>query len=89
LTNPVGITIVVGAGVVAGAWALGNLVYDNWDSITGFFDDPGDYLADGWSDLKDAGSSAVEAIGDIGSTAVNKVSEGLSAVGNFVGGLFS
>ncbi|AJT42348.1 WXG100 family type VII secretion target [Psychromicrobium lacuslunae] len=36
LTNPVGIGIVVGAGVVAGAWALGNMIADSeWGKAAG------------------------------------------------------
>jgi len=89
LTNPVGIGIVVGAGVVAGAWALGNLVVDNWDSITGFVSDPLPYLADGWNDVQNFASDAVDTIGNVASDVGDAIGDGLSAAGDFVGGLFS
>ncbi len=48
LLGPIGAPIVIGAGIVAGAWALGNLVADNWDSISNFArNPPGSYIADG------------------------------------------
>ncbi|WP_251152997.1 hypothetical protein [Cellulosimicrobium sp. Marseille-Q4280] len=89
LTNPVGIGIVVGAGVVAGAWALGNLVVDNWDAISGFATNPGPYLADGWENVQDFAGDAVDTIGDVASDVGDAVGDGLSAAGDFVGGLFS
>ncbi|MFI2704823.1 WXG100 family type VII secretion target [Cellulosimicrobium composti] len=89
LTNPVGIGVVVGAGVVAGAWALGNLVVDNWDSITGFVSNPGPYLADGWGHVTDFASSAADTIGNAVSDVGDAIGDGLSAAGDFIGGLFS
>ncbi|WP_435737813.1 hypothetical protein V5D56_04240 [Cellulosimicrobium sp. PMB13] len=89
LTNPVGIGIVVGAGVVAGAWALGNLVVDNWDAISGFATNPGPYLAAGWDNVTDFAGDAVDTIGDVASDVGDAVGDGLSAAGDFVGGLFS
>ncbi|MFF2268251.1 hypothetical protein ACFVTZ_08290 [Cellulosimicrobium cellulans] len=89
LTNPVGIGIVVGAGVVAGAWALGNLVVDNWDAISGFATNPGPYLADGWNTVTDFAGDAVDTIGDVASDVGDAIGDGLSAAGDFVGGLFS
>ncbi|MDF9875565.1 hypothetical protein [Cellulosimicrobium cellulans] len=89
LTNPVGIAVVAGAAAVAGVWALGNLVYDNWDSISGFFADPGPYLADGWNDVKDFAGNAADTIGDVASDVGDAIGDGLSAAGDFVGGLFS
>lgn len=89
LTNPVGIGIVVGAGVVAGAWALGNLVVDNWDAISGFATNPGPYLADGWDNVTDFAGDAVDTIGDVASDVGDAIGDGLSAAGDFVGGLFS
>ncbi|QJW35141.1 hypothetical protein [Cellulosimicrobium protaetiae] len=89
LTNPVGIAVVAGAAAVAGVWALGNLVYDNWDSISGFFSDPGPYLADGWNDVKDFAGNAADTIEDVASDVGDAIGDGLSAAGDFVGGLFS
>jgi len=89
LTNPVGIAVVAGAAAVAGVWALGNLVYDNWDSITGFFSDPGPYLADGWNDVTSFVGDAADTIGDVASDVGDAIGDGLSAAGDFIGGLFS
>ncbi|WP_163185480.1 hypothetical protein [Cellulosimicrobium sp. SL-1] len=89
LTNPVGIAVVAGAAAVAGVWALGNLVYDNWDSITGFFSDPGPYLADGWNDVTSLVGDAADTIGDVASDVGDAIGDGLSAAGDFIGGLFS
>ncbi|GAA2217432.1 hypothetical protein GCM10010413_01280 [Promicromonospora sukumoe] len=75
--NPVGIGIAVGAGLVTGAWALGNLVYDNWDTISAFASDPLPYLADG-----------VKEVGEFASDVGNAVGDAAGAVGDFVGGLF-
>ncbi|WP_369370954.1 hypothetical protein AB1046_19530 [Promicromonospora sp. Populi] len=79
--NPVGIGIAVGAGLVTGAWALGNLVYDNWDTISAFASDPMPYLADG---VKEVG----EFVGDVASDVGDAVGDAAGAVGDFVGGLF-
>ncbi|WP_277208424.1 hypothetical protein [Isoptericola croceus] len=81
-TGPVGIGIVVGAGLVVGAYELTNLVIDNWDAISGFASDPLPYLADGWDNVTDFASDAVSNVG-------SALSDGASAVGDFVGGLFS
>jgi uncharacterized protein YukE len=75
--NPVGIGIAVGAGLVTGAWALGNLVYDNWDTISAFASDPLPYLADGVKEVGEFASDVGDAVGDAA-----------GAVGDFVGGLF-
>lgn len=87
--GPVGIGVVVGAGVVAGAWALGNLVYDNWDAIQGFASDPTAYLADGWNDVKNVASDVADSVGDGVSAAADTIGDGLDKAGDFIGGLFS
>ena len=89
LTNPVGITVVVGAGLVAGAWSLGNYVYDNREAIGEFFGDMGGYVSEGWDEATDFASDAVDNIGDAASDAVGAIGDGLSKAGDFVGGLFS
>jgi uncharacterized protein YukE len=81
LLGPIGAPIVIGAGLVAGAWALGNLVADNWDSITNFARNPGSYIADG---AKEVGNFAK----DVGSKVADGVSNAAKSVGNFVGGIF-
>jgi hypothetical protein len=81
LLGPIGAPIVIGAGIVAGAWALGNLVADNWDSISNFARNPGSYIADGAKEVagfaKDVGSKVADGVGDAA-----------KSVGNFVGGIF-
>ncbi|MCF4122821.1 hypothetical protein L1785_17735 [Antribacter sp. KLBMP9083] len=86
--NPVGIGIAVGAGLVTGAWALGNLVYDNWDTISAFASDPMPYLADGWKETQEFVGDAVEGVTDVASDVGDAVGDAAGAVGDFVGGLF-
>ncbi|MFK0007457.1 hypothetical protein ACIQTZ_10415 [Paenarthrobacter sp. NPDC090520] len=81
MLGPIGAPIVIGAGIVAGAWALGNLVADNWDSITNFARNPGSYIADG---AREVGNFAK----DVGSKVADGVSNAAKSVGNFVGGIF-
>ncbi|MFJ4209497.1 hypothetical protein ACIPY2_13680 [Paenarthrobacter sp. NPDC089675] len=81
MLGPVGAPIVIGAGIVAGAWALGNLVADNWDSITNFARNPGSYIADG---AREVGNFAK----DVGSKVADGVGSAAKSVGNFVGGIF-
>lgn len=86
--NPVGIGIAVGAGLVTGAWALGNLVYDNWDTISAFASDPMPYLADGWKETQEFVGDAWEGTKDVASDVGDAVGDAAGAVGDFVGGLF-
>jgi hypothetical protein len=81
LLGPIGAPIVVGAGIVAGAWALGNLVADNWDSISNFARNPGSYIADGAGDVADFAK-------DVGSKVADGVGDAAKSVGKFVGGIF-
>ncbi|TQS93638.1 hypothetical protein EU811_03860 [Arthrobacter sp. TS-15] len=81
LLGPIGAPIVIGAGIVAGAWALGNLVADNWDSISNFARNSGSYIADGAKEV--AGFAK-----DVGSKVADGVSDAAKSVGNFVGGIF-
>lgn len=75
--TPVG-PVVVAAGVAMGlasaAWDIGNMIYDNWDSISEW----GSKVV----------SDPVGAVGDLVSGAGNAISGAASAVGNFFGGLF-
>ena len=81
LLGPVGAPIVIGAGLVAAGWTLGNLVYDNWDSITSFAGDVGGTIADGFDE-------ATDAVSDAASSVVDGVSDAAGAAKDFVGGLF-
>lgn len=81
MLGPIGAPIIVGAGVVAGAWALGNLVADHWDSISNFARNPGSYLADGAGEALDVAQDTAIRVAD-------GVSDAAKSVGNFVGGIF-
>jgi hypothetical protein len=85
----VGVGVVVGAGVVAGAWALGNLVYDNWDSISGAASTAWDWAGDRVGDIGEGIGNMADAAGDVVSDVGDAVGDGLEAAGDFVGGLFS
>jgi hypothetical protein len=89
LLGPVGVGIAVGAGVVAGAWALGNLVYDNWDSISGAASTAAGWVGDRAGDVAEGIGNMADAAGDAVSDVGDAVGDGLSAAGDFVGGLFS
>lgn len=56
--GPVGAAIALGAVVVAGVWTLGNLIYDNWDTITGALDTAWDastdWVGDRWDDFTES-----------------------------------
>jgi hypothetical protein len=81
MLGPIGAPIVVGAGIVAGAWALGNLVADNWDSISNFARNPGSYIADGTREV--AGFAK-----DVGSKVADGAGKAAKSVGKFIGGIF-
>ncbi|WP_369370951.1 WXG100 family type VII secretion target [Promicromonospora sp. Populi] len=98
--GPVGVGVVVGAGLVAGAWALGNMVYDNWDTISGAVGDAAgavagaagaawDWAGDTAGDVVDGIGNMADAAGDAVSDVGDAVGDGLEAAGDFVGGLFS
>lgn len=89
MLGPVGVGIAVGAGVVAGAWALGNLVYDNWDSISGAASTAAGWVGDRAGDVAEGIGNMADAAGDVVSDVGDAVGDGLSAAGDFVGGLFS
>ncbi|MDR1386330.1 MAG: WXG100 family type VII secretion target [Propionibacteriaceae bacterium] len=77
--GPVIAAVAVVAGVAAAAWELGNLVYDHWDDITGFFSDVGawigDRAVDAWNAAGDAavwvGNRAADAAQWVGDRAVD------------------
>ena len=81
MLGPIGAPIVIGAGIVAGAWAVGNLVADNWDSISNFARNPGSYIADGAGEVADFAK-------DTGSRVADGVGDAAKSVGKFVGGIF-
>ncbi|MGG5172484.1 hypothetical protein ACQR35_09950 [Pseudarthrobacter sp. J1738] len=58
LTNPVGIGIVVGAGLIAGGWALGNMIADSaWGKAAGKW--IGNTASKAWNGATNAVSNAV------------------------------
>lgn len=89
LLGPVGAPIVIGAGIVAGAWALGNLVADHWDTIKNFAEHPVQYISDGVKDLgnaaKDTFNSAVDAGKDALEGAKNFIKNPIDSLGGIFG----
>ncbi|MEZ2372843.1 WXG100 family type VII secretion target [Arthrobacter sp. RCC_34] len=87
LTNPVGIGIVVGAGVVAGAWALGNMIADSeWGKAAGHW--IADRAGDVWNGTKNLASSAWNGAKDVASGAVEGAKKFFSNPVKSLGGLF-
>lgn len=81
LLGPVGVGIVVGAGLAAGAWALGTYVYDNWDNITEFTGNAVDAV-------RDFGSDALEGAGDLADSVTEGVGDFVDDPIGSIGGLF-
>src|SRR5699024_2559454 len=75
-------------GIAAGAWALGNLVYDNWDSITEFGSNAVSAIGDGISTVGNAIGDGVSAVGEGISNVGDAIGDVADGVGDFVGGLF-
>lgn len=87
LTNPVGIGIVVGAGVVAGAWALGNMIADSeWGKAAGHW--IADRAGDVWNGAKNVASTAWNGAKNVASGAVEGAKKFLSNPVKSLGGLF-
>lgn len=88
LTNPVGIGILVGAGVVAGGWALGNMIADSeWGKAAGRW--IGNTASDAWKGAADVASNAWEgtknAVGDAVEGAKKIFSNPVSSLGGLFG----
>lgn len=62
--TPVGAAVVVGVAVVAGAWAIGNFVVDNWDSISHGLEVAGDWVVDQGEMVFDGAVAGVEWTGE-------------------------
>jgi phage-related minor tail protein len=55
-------------GIAAGGMAVGQLVYDNWDTIS-------DFTSDAVDAVGDVASDAVDAVGDVAGDAVDAVGD--------------
>ncbi|MFJ3957413.1 hypothetical protein [Arthrobacter sp. NPDC090010] len=87
LTNPVGIGIVVGAGVVAGAWALGNMIADSeWGKAAGHW--IAGRASDVWNGAKNVASDAWNGAKNVASGAVEGAKKFFSNPVKSLGGLF-
>ncbi|BDZ43161.1 hypothetical protein GCM10025865_24600 [Paraoerskovia sediminicola] len=75
----IGAPIALGAAVIVGAWALGNLVYDHWDDITGFASKTWDTMVAGH---KYVAQKTAEVLHDAGSAIVSTASDAAGAVGD-------
>ncbi len=80
--GPVTIAAIVGAGVVAGVWTLGNMIWDNREAI-------GRFASGVWNGAGDLLSSAGNAVSSAASTVADGVSKGAGKVKDWIGGLFS
>ena len=88
LTNPVGIGIVVTAGLVAGGWALGNMIADSeWGQAAGKW--IGNTASDAWNGTKELASTAWNGAKDAVSDTWNGAKEVFSNPVRSLGGLFS
>lgn len=72
-------------GIAAGAWALGNLIYDNWDSISGAVSDA---VGATGAFLGNAAEATGEFIGNAAEAAGDFIGDVAGGIGDFVGGLF-
>lgn len=88
VANPVGVAVLVGAGVIAGGWALGNMIADSdWGKAAGKW--IGNTASKAWD-------GAMSAVGNVADGAKNAVSSAVDGAKNFLsnpvkslGGLFS
>lgn len=80
--GPVGIGVVVGAGLAAGGWTLGNMIYDNREAI-------GSAVSGAWNWAGDRLSDAARGVASVATSAVGGIAEGAGKVGSWIGGLFS
>ncbi|GAB3536807.1 hypothetical protein GCM10027403_18770 [Arthrobacter tecti] len=91
--GPVGAAVVVGAGLAAGAWALGNYVYDNWDNITEWtsnaWDATTDFVGDTWDGATDIAGDAWEGATDLADSLSDGVGDFVEDPIGSIGGLFS
>lgn len=88
VANPVGVAVLVGAGVIAGGWALGNMIADSeWGKAAGKW--IGDTTSKAWK-------GATTAVGNVADGAKNAVSGAVDGAKDFLsnpvkslGGLFA
>lgn len=81
VANPVGIAVLVGVGVVAGGWALGNMIADSsWGKAAGKW--VGEKASKAWN-------SAASSVGNVVGGAVNGAKNFLSNPVKSLGGLFA
>jgi len=75
--GPVGLALVGGGLVVAGAWAAGTYIYDHWDDITHGVDVATDWVGERFTEAGETIEGAADAVGDL-----------VGGIGDAVGGLF-
>lgn len=84
------------AGIGAAAWGLGNLIVDNWDSISGAAEAAGGWVADRASDAAnmvgdaanaaaDFAGDAAEAAGDVAGDVADAAGDAVDAAGDVAG----
>jgi hypothetical protein len=93
LLGPLGAGIVIGAGLVAGAWAVGNYVYDNWDGITAWtsnaWEATSDFVGDARDGAADLAGDAWEGANDLADSVTEGVGDFVEDPIGSIGGLFS
>ncbi|WP_425863930.1 WXG100 family type VII secretion target [Arthrobacter sp. TWP1-1] len=88
VANPVGIAVLVGAGVIAGGWALGNMIADSeWGKAAGKW--IGDKATEGWNHTTAAVGNVVDGAKNAVSGAVDGAKDFLSNPVKSLGGLFA
>lgn len=84
LTNPVGIGIVVGAGLIAGGWALGNMIADSeWGKATGRW--ISDRAGDVWNGTKKIAGGVKDAVSNTVDGAKKFLSNPVKSLGGLLG----
>jgi hypothetical protein len=87
ITAPIAAPIVIGATVVAGAIALGTLVYDHWDDIKDGVGTAYNWTKDRLGDAVDAVGDTVDAVGDTVDKAADWADDQAKKI-PVIGGLF-
>ncbi|MEA5453598.1 hypothetical protein SPF06_02580 [Sinomonas sp. JGH33] len=85
MLGPIGAPVVIGAGLVAAGWALGNAIYDHWGSITHF---AGDVTGTITGAASEVASGVSHAVSGAAHSVVSGISSAAKSATNFIGGIF-
>lgn len=88
VANPVGVAVLIGAGVVAGGWAIGNMIADSaWGKAAGKW--IGDKATQGWNNAAAAVGNVAGGVKDAVGGAIDGAKSFLSNPVKSLGGLFA